>query len=95
MRERCRNPKALYFHLYGGRGITVCDRWRSFEAFLQDMGERPEGKTLDRIDNDRPYEPGNCRWATPREQNLNRTHLNPVAWEGRARSETTGRFIAS
>lgn len=73
MRARCANPKDPGFGYYGGRGITVCDRWRgSFENFLADMGERPEGLTLDRVDNSGNYEPGNCRWATWSEQNLNR-----------------------
>jgi hypothetical protein len=68
MRRRCTNPNATQWQWYGARGITVCDRWQSFEMFLADMGERPEGTTLDRIDGSRGYEPDNCRWATPAQQ---------------------------
>jgi hypothetical protein len=70
---RCETPSNASFENYGGRGIAVCRRWReSFPDFLADMGVRPEGKTLDRIDNERGYEPDNCRWATASEQMRNR-----------------------
>lgn len=72
MIARCTDPRVNGFAYYGGRGIAVCERWASFENFLADMGGRPEGKTLDRIDNDRGYEPINCRWATNAEQRANR-----------------------
>ncbi|MEY9421532.1 hypothetical protein ABIF69_007974 [Bradyrhizobium japonicum] len=72
MIQRCTNPHTKAFKNYGGRGITICDRWRrSFEAFLADMGEPPDGHTLDRKNNDGCYEPDNCRWATRAEQKLN------------------------
>ncbi len=72
MRTRCRNPNTKAYKNYGGRGITVCERWDSYENFLADMGEVPDGLTIDRINNDGNYEPGNCRWATRKEQNMNK-----------------------
>lgn len=71
MTQRCTNPNNIGFADYGGRGIRVCERWRKFENFLADMGERPPGKTLDRFpDVDGNYEPNNCRWATAQEQQV-------------------------
>lgn len=72
MLARCFNEKHRQFKDYGGRGITVCAEWLSFEGFIKDMGERPKGKTIDRIDGEIGYEKTNCRWATRIEQNLNR-----------------------
>lgn len=72
MWRRVTNPNEQNWDRYGGRGITVCDRWRAFPNFLEDMGEKPPGLSIDRINNDGNYEPGNCRWATAEEQRANR-----------------------
>lgn len=72
MKQRCNNPNSTCYYKYGGRGIKLCERWNLYKNFLEDMGEKPEGLTLDRINNDGNYEPENCRWATPFEQTHNR-----------------------
>jgi len=85
MLGRCENPNGHAYKLYGGRGIKVCERWHDFLSFLADMGERPRGCTLDRIDNDGNYEPGNCRWATPKQQGRNRANNRMLTFRGETR----------
>lgn len=88
MLKRCRSQGRPDYARYGGRGITVCERWSRFENFLADMGERPAGKTLDRIDNHGNYEPGNCRWATASEQCRNTRRNNNLTLNGVTRCAT-------
>lgn len=72
MKKRCLSSKYPRYRDYGGRGITVCDRWLDFNLFLEDMGLRPGGMSIDRLDNDGNYEPSNCKWSTPKQQANNR-----------------------
>lgn len=85
MIERCRSPNSTGWHRYGGRGISVCDRWHSFENFLADMGRKPSPHhSIDRIDNDGNYEPENCRWATNAEQLYNRSCTRRIEYRGQS-----------
>jgi len=83
MRKRCNSETSKDYINYGGRGITVCDRWSLFDNFLADMGEKPRRMTLDRIDNDQGYSPENCRWTTRTEQSRNRRGRHMIEWQGR------------
>lgn len=84
MKQRCGNPSTRGYNVWGGRGIAVCDRWRSsFESFLRDMGPCPPGGSLDRIDNERGYEPSNCRWASQRQQCNNQRRNVRITYDGR------------
>jgi hypothetical protein len=85
MKQRCQNPKSKSYAGYGGRGITVCEKWQTFEGFFEDMGEQPEGLSLERKENDLGYTLENCKWATAKEQMRNRRVT--VMHEGRPIAE--------
>lgn len=85
MRVRCSDPTVISFSNYGGRGISVCARWHSFENFLTDMGVRPSESSLERNDNTKNYDPNNCRWATRTEQNRNKRSNRVLLYKGERR----------
>ena len=76
LRKRCNNPNSKDYPRYGGRGITICKRWEKFENFLVDLGEKPKGTSIDRINNNGNYESCNCRWADSKTQSINKTQVN-------------------
>lgn len=82
MKQRCLNSNSSHYHLYGGKGVSICERWLTFENFLADMGRRPAGRSIDRIDSAGNYEPSNCRWATPIEQGNNTKRNVFVEYQG-------------
>lgn len=83
MKQRCKNPNTVQYKYYGGRGIGYCPGWEHFDNFLADMGERPEGMTLDRIDNNKDYSPQNCKWSTSEDQVNNRRNTKMIEYAGK------------
>lgn len=88
MVDRCTNKNNKRYSSYGGRGITVCDKWLTFYGFYRDMGDKPSGKSLDRIDNNKGYSRENCRWATPTEQNNNKRNSHYLTFNGKTQTIT-------
>ena len=90
VKKRCLNPTNAAYKDYGERGITICERWKRFLNFLEDMGERPEGMTLERIDNNKGYYPENCKWATRKEQGNNKR--NNILITARGKTQTISQW---
>lgn len=86
MKRRCENKNVAAYKDYGGRGIRVCERWQAFENFFADMGHKPEGKSLDRIDNSKGYCKENCKWSTAKEQKRNARNLRYITAKGKTQS---------
>lgn len=86
MVQRCTDPNHPHYADYGGRGITVCEEWKTFENFYADMGERPEGMWLEREDNDKGYSKSNCKWATPLEQGQNKRNNVKLTYNGKTQT---------
>lgn len=86
MHRRCSDAKRDNFEHYGAKGVSVCERWSSFWAFVEDMGPKPFGHTLDRIDNSIGYEPCNCRWASITQQNNNKSNVRWITYNGRTQT---------
>lgn len=86
MRSRCSDKNSPKYKDYGGRGITVCERWNSYENFLEDMGEKPQGMSIDRINNAGSYDPTNCRWATSKEQGSNKRNNKYIKFNGETKT---------
>jgi len=96
MKQRCSNPNSDQYQYYGARGIKICDRWAaSFQSFLSDVGERPDGHTLDRVDTNGGYEPSNCRWATYQQQAFNRRirRTNTTGLVGISFNKKLGKYV--
>lgn len=89
MRGRCLNKNASDYSRYGGAGVTICKRWDIFENFYKDMGDRPEGASLDRKDNKKGYSKSNCRWATKAEQQQNKTNCHYITYKGQTKTLKT------
>lgn len=86
MRQRCYNSNSPAYIYYGGRGIKVCERWHDYSNFVEDMGEKPKGLSLDRIDNNGDYSPQNCRWASNKEQMRNKSNAHLITYNGETKS---------